>query len=140
MARATGSHGPNGRDHRQVLPPRVLAAWRFDFGRSAAAADIGVIVPIVIAFSVAHCAATVSRIDWRRALWLSSPLLVTVLWFEALSSHTQWHLTVSSRSAALAIAIALSAAVLSMQQRPSPRDLGLHVDLVTAKLRGRRPN
>lgn len=88
-----------------------------------ALSHVGVIVPIVIALALAHYAATVSRIDWRRALWLSSPLLVTLLWFETLSSHTQWHLTVSSRSAALAVAIALTAVVLSMPQRPSLRDL-----------------
>lgn len=99
---------------------------------------VGVLVPITIALALAHYAATVSRIDWRRALWLSSPLLVTVLWFEALSSHTQWHLTVSSRSAAAALAIALAAVVLSMPQRPSLRDLRLHVVLMTARLRRRR--
>jgi hypothetical protein len=96
---------------------------------------VGVIVPIVIAFAVAHYAATVSRIDWRRALWLSSPLLITVLWFETLSSHTQWHLTVNSRSAALGVAIVLSAAVLSMQQRPSLRDLRQHLAMMMAKLK-----
>jgi len=58
--------------------------------------------------------------------------------FEALSSHTQWHLTVSSRSAAAALAIALAAVVLSMPQRPSLRDLRLHVVLMTARLRRRR--
>ncbi len=84
---------------------------------------VGVIVPIVIALAVAHYAATVSRIDWRRALWLSSPLLATMLWFEALSSHTQYHLTVSSRSAAGGVAIAMSAIVLSMRQRPSLPEL-----------------
>ena len=100
-----------------------------------ALSHVGVIVPIIVALVLAHYAATVSRIDRRRALWLSSPLLVTVLWFEALSSHTQWHLTVSSRSAALAVAIALTAVVLSMQQRPSLRDLRQHVAMMTAKLR-----
>jgi hypothetical protein len=70
---------------------------------------VGVIVPLIIPLAVAHYAANVSCIDWRPALWLSSPLLVTVLWFEALSSHTQYHLTVSSRSAAMAFAIILSA-------------------------------
>jgi hypothetical protein len=105
-----------------------------------ALSHIGVIVPIVIALAVAHYAATVSRIDWRRALWLSSPLLVSVLGFEALSSHTQWHLTVSSRSAALAIAIALSAALLSMRQRPSLRDLRQHLAMMTAKRKRQRLN
>jgi hypothetical protein len=96
---------------------------------------VGVIVPIVIALAVAHYAATVSRIDWRRALLLSSPLLITVLWFETLSSHTQWHLTVSSRSAALAVAIALAAAVLSIQQQPSLRDLRRQLGIMAASLR-----
>ena len=97
-----------------------------------------VTVPELLA--AAHYAATVSRIDSRRALWLSSPLLVTVLWFEALSSHTQYHLTVSSRSAAMAFAIILSAIVLSMQQRPSLRDLRIHIGMMTAKLRRPRAN
>ncbi|MGA2566653.1 MAG: hypothetical protein ABSF41_07475 [Pseudolabrys sp.] len=101
---------------------------------------VGVIVSIVIAIAVAHYAATVSRIDWRRALWLCNPLLVTVLWFEALSSHTQYHLTVSSRSAAMALAIVLSAIVLSMQQRPSLGDLRIHIGMMTAKLRRPRAN
>ena len=105
-----------------------------------ALSHVGVIVPIVIALALAHYAATVSRIDWRRALWLSSPLLVTLLWFETLSSHTQWHLTVSSRSAALAVAIALTAVVLSMPQRPSLRDLWRHFAMMTAKLKRHRPN
>jgi hypothetical protein len=96
---------------------------------------VGVIVPIVIALAVGHYAATVSRIDWRRALWLASPLIIAVIWFEALSSHTQYHLTVSSRSAAMAVAIALAAAVLSMPQRPTLRNLRLHVGLMTARLR-----
>jgi hypothetical protein len=96
---------------------------------------VGVIVPIVIALAVGHYAATVSRIDRRRALWLASPLLVSVLWFEAVSSHTQYHLTVSSRSAAMAVAIALAAVVLSMPQRPTLADLRLHVGLMTARLR-----
>jgi hypothetical protein len=103
---------------------------------------VGVIVPIVIALAVAHYTATVSRIDWRRALWLASPLLLAVVWFEALSSHTQYHLTVSSRSAAMGLAIALAAAVLSMPQRPSLADIRLHVGLMTTKLRriaARRP-
>ena len=59
----------------------------------------------------------------KDALWLCAPVLVTVLWFEALSSHTQFHLTVSSRSAAMAIAIVLSAMVISMQRRPNLPEL-----------------
>jgi hypothetical protein len=94
----------------------------------------GVIVALLIAVAVAHYAATVSRIDWRRALWLCAPVLVTVLWFEALSSHTQFHLTVSSRSAAMAIAIVLSAMVISMQRRPSLPELWAQLQAVRTKL------
>jgi hypothetical protein len=94
----------------------------------------GVIVALLIVVAVAHYAATVSRIDWRRALWLCSPVLVSVLWFEALSSHSQYHLTVSSRSAAMAIAIVLSAMVISMQQRPSLPELWGQLRDVRAKL------
>ncbi|MFI4960357.1 MAG: hypothetical protein ACHP82_02765, partial [Hyphomicrobiales bacterium] len=94
----------------------------------------GVIVPILILLAVVHYAATVSRIDWRRALWLCSPALVSLLWFEALSSHTQFHLTVSSRSAAMAFAIFLSAMVMSMQRRPSLPELWAQLQTLRAKL------
>ncbi len=94
----------------------------------------GVIVPLMIALAIAHYAATVSRIDWRRALWLCSPILVPVLWFEALSSHTQFHLTPSSRSASMAIAIILSATVISMQRRPTITDLYAHLRILIDKL------
>ena len=60
-------------------------------------------------------------------------MLVTVLWFEALSSHTQFHLTVSSRSAAMAIAIVLSAMVISMQRRPSLPELWAQLQAVRTK-------
>lgn len=94
----------------------------------------GVIVELLIAVAVAHYATTVSRIDWRRALWLCSPALVSVLWFEALSSHTQYHLTVSSRSAAMAIAIVLAAMVISMPRRPSLPELWAQLQAVRATL------
>ena len=93
----------------------------------------GVIVPLMIVLAVAHYAATVSRIEWRRALWLSSPVLVSLLWFEALSSHTQFHLTVSSRSAAVAIAVVLSATVMSMPRRPSLPELWAQLQILRAK-------
>jgi hypothetical protein len=94
----------------------------------------GVIVPILILLAVAHYAATVSRIDWRRALWLCSPALVSLLWFETLSSHTQFHLTVSSRSAAMAFAIFLSAMVMSKPRRPSLPELWAQLQTQRAKL------
>ena len=94
----------------------------------------GVVVPLIIVLAVAQYAATVSRIEWHRALWLSSPVLVSVLWFEALSSHTQYHLTVSSRSAAMAIAIILSATIVSMQRRPSLSELWSALLALGAKL------
>jgi hypothetical protein len=95
---------------------------------------VGVIVPAIVLIAIAHYSATVSRIDWRRAAWLCSPVLVSVLWFEALTSHTQFHLTVSSRSAAAGLAIILAALLLSMQRRPSLADLWAHLGLVRAKL------
>jgi hypothetical protein len=99
----------------------------------------GVIVPLIILAAVAHYAATVSRIDWRGALWLSTPALVAAVWFEALSSHSQFHLTVSSRSAAMALAILLSAAVISMQRRPSLGELWAQLQMLKAKLPRLRP-
>jgi hypothetical protein len=97
----------------------------------------GVIVLIALPLAVAHYAATASRIDWRRALWLSTPLIVTLVWFEALSSQTQYHLTVSSRSAAMGIALAFAAVVLSMRERPTLGDLRHHLDLLIAPLKRR---
>jgi hypothetical protein len=99
----------------------------------------GVIVPLIISAAVAHYAATVSRIDWRDALWLWTPALVAAVWFEALSSHTQFHLTVSSRSAAMAITILLSATVISMQKRPSLGELWAQLQILKAKLPLLRP-
>jgi hypothetical protein len=78
--------------------------------------------------------ATVSRIDWQHALWLCSPVLISVLWFEALSSHTRYHLTVSSRSAAVAMAIMLSAKVIAMQRRPNLPELWAQLQTFRAKL------
>ncbi|HEY5379611.1 MAG TPA: hypothetical protein VIJ78_08745 [Pseudolabrys sp.] len=93
----------------------------------------GVIVPLIVLIAVAHYAAFVSRIDWRRALWLWSPVLVCFVWFEALSSHSQQHLTVTSRSAAMALAIMLSALVISMPRRPTTTELYDQLGIVWAK-------
>lgn len=124
-----------------------LAKWVLAYlalpGSSAVVSDIfsnvanrtgGVVVPLLIVAAIAHYAATISRVAWRRALWLCSPVLVTVLWFEALSSHTQFHLTVSSRSAAAALAIMLSAMVVSMSRRPSLAELWDQLAILRAKL------
>ncbi len=96
---------------------------------------VGVIVPLTIALAAAHYSATVSRIDWRGALWLGSAALVPVLWFEALTSHTQFHLTPSSRSAAMAIAILLSACLISMPRRPSINELYNQLRILAARFR-----
>jgi hypothetical protein len=95
---------------------------------------VGVIVPLILLLAIAHYGATVSRIHWRRALWLWCPAIVSVLWFEALSSHTQWHLTVSSRSAAMAIAIFLSGTVISMERRPSIAELWAQLGILRSKI------
>ncbi|MEP7031752.1 MAG: hypothetical protein ABI830_12525, partial [Pseudolabrys sp.] len=50
------------------------------------------------------------------------------------SSHTQWHLTVSSRSAAMAIAIALTATVIAMPRRPNLPELWGQLQSLRAKL------
>jgi hypothetical protein len=65
--------------------------------------------------------------------------LVPVAWFEALSSHTQFHLSPSSRSAAMALAIMLSACVISMTQPPSLSDLWEHLGILRSKLPLLRP-
>jgi hypothetical protein len=50
-----------------------------------------------------------------------------VVWFEALSSHTQWHLLPSSRSAAVAFAVMLSSLLLAMAERPTLGQLWEHL-------------
>jgi len=95
---------------------------------------VGVIVPLLIALALARHAAAGAPIAWRRALWLWTPALVTVLWFEALSSHTQYHLTVSARSAAAALAMMLAAIVIAMPRRPSIRELWGELDSLRAKI------
>jgi hypothetical protein len=99
-----------------------------------AASRVGVIVPALIALALARHAAAGSPIAWRRALWLWTPALVAVLWFEALSSHTQYHLTVSARSAAAALAMMLAAIVIAMPRRPSIRELWGELDSLRAKI------
>jgi len=79
-------------------------------------------------------ASVAGPLAWRRALWLWTPALVTVLWFEALSSHTQYHLTVSARSAAAALALMLAALVIAMPRRPSIRELWGELDSLRAKI------
>jgi hypothetical protein len=87
----------------------------------------GAVVPATFLISIVHYGATVSSIDLRKAAWLSSPVLVSVLWFEALSSHTQWHITPSSRSAAVAVGLILSALLLAMAKRPTMAELRAHL-------------
>jgi hypothetical protein len=87
----------------------------------------GAVVPAAILIAIVHDGATTSRIDIRGAAWLCSPVLVSVLWFEVLSSHTQWHITPSSRSAAVGIGLILSALLLSMAKRPTMAELGAHL-------------
>ena len=101
---------------------------------------IEVVVPAIFVLAIAHYATTASRIDWRRALWLSCPVLVSVLWFEALSSHTQQHVSPSSRSAVVAVAIVLSAILMAMQRRPSMPDLWAHLGMLRTKLSRFRAN
>lgn len=87
----------------------------------------GALVPVAMFIAIVHYSATVSRIDIRKAAWLSSPVLVSVLWFEVLSSHSQWHVTPTSRSAAVAFGIMLSALLLAMETRPTMAELRAHL-------------
>ncbi len=87
----------------------------------------GALIPATFLIAIVHYGATTSRIDIRRAAWLSSPLLVSVLWFEVLSSHTQWHVTPSSRSAAVAVGLVLSSLLLAMATRPTMAQLRTHL-------------
>lgn len=87
----------------------------------------GAVVPATFLIAIVHYGKTVSRIDARKALWLCSPVLVSVLWFEALSSHTQWHITPSSRSGAAAVGVVLSALLLAMAERPTVAQLRAHL-------------
>ena len=116
--------------HGVVLFPLVATAKAF-----ARSLDrVGVIVPAIALFAIARYSATVSPLDWRRFAWLVSPVLVSVLWFEALSSHTQFHITPSSRSAAIAFAIVLAAMLMSLQRRPSLAELWSQLETLRARL------
>jgi hypothetical protein len=86
-----------------------------------------VVIPAAMFVGIVHYGLTVSRIDIRKAALLSSPVLVPVVWFEALSSHTQWHLLQSSRSAAVALALILCALLLAMAERPTMGQLWNHL-------------
>ncbi len=66
---------------------------------------VGVIIPLAMLIAILRYSVTRAKIDVWKAALLSSPALICVVWFEALSNHTQIHLTPSSRSAALALAI-----------------------------------
>jgi hypothetical protein len=94
----------------------------------------GVFVVLIITLAIARYSVTVSRIDWRRTLWLCSPLLVSVAWFEALTSHSQFHVTQTSRSAAMGLAIMLAALVISMPRRPTPTELYDQLGIMWARL------
>jgi hypothetical protein len=87
----------------------------------------GTVVPAAILVAIVHYGMTISRIDIRRAALLSLPVLISVVWFEVLSSHTQWHITPSARSAAVGIGLILSALLLSMAKRPTMAELRAHL-------------
>lgn len=95
---------------------------------------VGLVVPAAILVAVIHYGVTTSRIGFAKAAWLSAPVIVPVLWFEALSNHTQIHVTPSSRSAAVALSIILSALMLSIPHQPSLMQLHAHLKSALMKL------
>jgi len=85
---------------------------------------VGIIPFALLAARVVRIArSTAGAFDRRKFLVLASPLLVSVLWFEALSNHTQTHSHFTYRSAAAAIGVVLAAALLSLGRTPTLREL-----------------
>ena len=82
--------------------------------------------PLVVVLALAvYCHQRDHRgsFDRRQFALLSSPILITVAWFEILSNHTQAHPNFVYRSASMAIGIAITAALLASKVPPTPASL-----------------
>ena len=86
--------------------------------------SVGTVTVAVLALAIHfHQQAHRDRIDFRRFWLLVSPLLITVVWFELLSNHTQLHPNFVYRSASAAIAIVMAAALMATDAPVSLRSL-----------------
>jgi hypothetical protein len=98
--------------------------------------SVGTIAVAVLVLAIAfHLKAQRERFDKRRFWLLVSPVLITVLWFELLSNHTQLHPNFVYRSASAAIALWLAAIVMAIDAPVSLSSLwgGLRARLRRAK-------
>jgi hypothetical protein len=73
-----------------------------------------VAVAVLFAALVLHLRRNWAAFDGRKFLRISAPVLITTLWFEILSNHTQTHSHFTYRSQSTAIAILFTAAVMAI--------------------------
>jgi hypothetical protein len=71
-------------------------------------------VAVLFAALVLHLRRNWAAFDGRKFLRLSAPVLITTLWFEILSNHTQTHSHFTYRSQSTSIAILFTAAVMAI--------------------------
>jgi len=71
-------------------------------------------VAVLFAALVLHLRRNWVAFDRRKFLRLSAPVLITTLWFEILSNHTQTHSHFTYRSQSTSIAILFTAAVMAI--------------------------
>jgi hypothetical protein len=101
-------------NHPPILSLPLYPTVRM-FGK--ALISFGIVVVIVLAIAIwRHIRDSGDAFDRRRFLFLISPVLIPIVWFELLSNHTQTHLHFTYRSASAAIAIAFAAALLATRQ------------------------
>ena len=119
-------NGDNAKVIHWILAPTI---------KVTAAAIVGWGLPFFIAFLVIFFR-NIREGNFRwQAFWpLAWPVLIPALWFEILSSHSQIHAGVSSRSTAAAFGVLLAAALLaagveSFSWRPKAASLRRQIDL-----------
>jgi hypothetical protein len=79
----------------------------------------GAIIVAALAAWIYHRARLTKRpVDWAGFWLLCSPSLVLAIWGEILRNHTQFHLSVTSRSSAAAVGIVFAAWVVALRARP----------------------
>jgi len=109
--RTYGEDSPGDLSFMPLLPTTLMIIQCF--------ISVGSItVAILFAAIVRHLLRNWSDFDWRKFFVLAAPVLITTLWFEVLSNHTQTHSHFTYRSQAAAIAVVFAAAVLSIKAPP----------------------
>jgi hypothetical protein len=116
--RTYGEDSPGDLSFMPLLPTALMIIQCF--------ISVGsVTVAILFAALVRHLWRNWSDFDLRKFFCLAAPVLITTLWFEVLSNHTQTHSHFAYRSQAATIAVVFAATVLSIKAPPSlPQLLG----------------